>query len=271
MKRLSMNELTTYRWSFEDDVQHYHEAGITAISVWRDKIADFGEERGVELLGELGLEVAALQWAGGFTGSEGRSYKESVQDAREALRLAAALRTNCLIVYSGARSGHTHGHARRLLRGALRELLPIAEEFGINLAIEPMHPGCASEWTFLNNLDETLELLDAMASPRIQLAFDTYHWGHDPDVLNRIHDLASRTAIVQLGDAKSPPNGEQNRCRLGTGKLPLSNLVSAFCSAGYDGYFDIELMGEEIEAEDYQELIMHSIRAYQDFPVPAKA
>lgn len=270
MKRLSINELTTYRWSFEEDVQNYSAAGISAIGVWREKIADFGEERGSELLAEHGLQVSALLWAGGFTGSEGRTYKESVQDAREALRLAAALETDCLIVYSGARSGHTHNHARRLLRGALQDLLPIAEEFGVNMAIEPMHPGCASEWTFLSDLDDTLALLDAIDSPRVKLAFDAYHWGHDRGILDRVAELAPRTAIVQLGDAKAPPNGEQNRCRLGDGTLPLADLVSAFCSAGYLGYFDVELMGEEIEAEDYQALLAHSLRAFQEFQLPAQ-
>src|ERR671912_393754 len=98
MKRISMNELTTYRWTFEEDVHHYAEAGIPAISVWREKLADFGEDRGVELIKDSGLQVAALQWAGGFTGSDGRTYKESVQDAREAIQLAAALNSNCLIV-----------------------------------------------------------------------------------------------------------------------------------------------------------------------------
>ncbi len=28
--RISMNELTTYRWSFEEDVQHYAAAGMDA-------------------------------------------------------------------------------------------------------------------------------------------------------------------------------------------------------------------------------------------------
>jgi sugar phosphate isomerase/epimerase len=135
----------------------------------------------------------------------------------------------------------------------------------VNLAIEPMHPGCASEWTFLSDLDDTVSLLETIDSPRVQLAFDAYHWGHNPCVLDRVQELVPWTAIVQLGDAKNPPNGEQNRCRLGDGTLPLSNLVSAFCSAGYQGYFDIELMGEEIEAEDYQALLAHSLQAFQDF------
>jgi len=258
MKRISMNELTTYRWTFEEDVQNYVEVGIPAISIWREKLADFGEERGVELINESGLAVAALQWAGGFTGSDGRTYKESVQDAREAIELAAALHSKCLIVYSGARGGHTHNHARRLLRAAIADLLPLADEFGVALAIEPMHPGCAAEWTFLTNLMETLEFMRSFESPQIQLAFDAYHLGHDPAILSQITDLAKHTAIVQLGDAKMQPDGEQNRCRIGEGTLPLHDIVSAFLRAGYEGYFDIELMGEELEAADYRDLIIHS-------------
>ena len=98
----------------------------------------------------------------------------------------------------------------------------------------------------------------------MQLAFDAYHWGHDPAILSHIERLAPRTAIVQLGDAKTPPEGEQNRCRLGEGILPLADMVRAFCSAGYEGYFDVELMGEDIEASDYQELLANSKRAFHN-------
>ena len=35
MAELSMNETTTFRWSFEEDVAHYAAAGIPAIGVWR--------------------------------------------------------------------------------------------------------------------------------------------------------------------------------------------------------------------------------------------
>ena len=126
MPRLSMNEMTTYRWSFEQDVQQYCAAGIPAIGVWRRKLSDFGEQRGIELLKESGLAVSNLLWAGGFTGSEGHTFRESVDDAVDAIRLAGAMRANCLVIYSGARAGHTHNHARRLLVSALIELAPLA-------------------------------------------------------------------------------------------------------------------------------------------------
>ena len=38
MERIAVNEMTTYRWSFEEDVYHYAQAGIDAIGVWRQKL-----------------------------------------------------------------------------------------------------------------------------------------------------------------------------------------------------------------------------------------
>ena len=262
MARLSINEMTTYRWSFEEDVEHFRAAGLDGIGVWRQKISDFGEERGIDLLAESGLAVSNLLWAGGFTGSDGRTFRESVDDALEALRLAHALRARCLVVYSGPRAGHTHNHARRLLRDALKQLLPAAERAEVPLAIEPMHPGCADEWTFVDSLDGGLALCDDFASPWLKLAFDTYHLGWEKDLPGRIAAIADRIAVVHLGDGRAPPAGDQSRAKLGEGTLPLAEIVAALTRAGYDGFFDVELLGEEIEPVNYHELIEHSRRAF---------
>jgi len=264
MAELSMNETTTFRWSFEEDVANYAAAGIPAIGVWRQKLSDCGQAKAVDLLSRSGLKVSHLLWAGGFTGSEGRSYRDSVEDAAEALRTAAALHTRTLVVYSGARAGHTYNHARRLIHGALGELVPLATELGVTLAVEPMHPGCATEWTFLTSIDDMLTLLQTVGSPQVKMVFDTYHLGQSPDIVDRIPQVAPHVAIVQLGDARQPPDGEQNRCRLGEGIVPLKEIVSALKAAGYDGYYDVELLGEEIETSDYHVLLDHAKRAFAE-------
>ena len=263
MAVLSMNETTTFRWSFEEDVAQYAAAGIPAIGVWRQKLSDCGQPRAIELLDLHGLEVSHLQWAGGFTGSDGRSYRDSVEDAMEALRTAAAIHTDTLVVYSGARAGHTHNHARRLIRSALTELIPLAAELGVTLAVEPMHPGCAAGCTFLTSLDDAVELLEAVGSPQVKMVLDTYHLGQDPALIRQIPAIASQIALVQLGDAKQPPDGEQNRCRLGEGSIPLGEIIAALGDAGYDGYYDVELLGEEIEASDYESLLEHAKTAFE--------
>lgn len=258
MARLSINELTTFRWTFEQDLARYREAGISALGVWRQKVSDFGEEKAIDLLHESGLHVSNLLWAGGFTGSDGRTYRDAIDDALDAIELAGRMNAKCVVVYSGGRAGHTHNHARRLLSGALKELLPAARDFSLRLALEPMHEACAAEFTFLTKIDEILELFDSVGDDQLAMVYDTYHLGFDPRSLERIGELASRIAVVHLGDAQGPPAGEQNRCQLGEGDLPLRETIAALQSAGYDGDYDVELIGEAVEDSDYGTLLQNS-------------
>jgi sugar phosphate isomerase/epimerase len=263
MARLSMNETTTFRWSFEEDVSRYAAAGIPAIGVWRHKLSDCGAAKARDLLGQSGMKVSHLFWAGGFTGSDGRSFRESVADAADAIDAAAELDCDTLLICTGPRAGHTHNHARRLLQAALDELAPRAADAGVTLAIEPMHAGCAEQWTFLNTLDETLELLDEAASPQVKMVLDTYHLGHEINLIDRLGAIVPQVAMVQLGDARQSPQGEQNRCRLGEGVLPLAEIVAALEAAGYRGYYDVELIGEELETADYVSLLRHAKEAFE--------
>ncbi len=263
MAGLSVNEMTTFRWSFDEDVARYKAAGIEAIGVWRQKLADYGEQRGIQLLRDSGLRASCLLWAGGFTGSDGHNYHESLADAREAIQLTAALDAGCLVVYSGARNGHTQNHARRLFASALRELIPWIEEMGVTLAVEPMHPGCAEDWTFLTSLDEALSLVDGIGHAQIKLAFDTYHLGHDPEIIDHIPKIMEHIAIVHLGDGSMPPEREQNRCPLGEGTLPLAAIMQALKQSGYDGDYVVELLGESVEHRDYRELLEQSKCAFR--------
>lgn len=262
MAELSMNETTTFRWSFEEDVARYAAAGIPAIGVWRQKLSDCGLAKARDLLQHAGLKVSHLFWAGGFTGSDGRSHRESIEDAAEAVRTAAELGCRTLVVYSGPRAGHTSNHAWRLVQGALLELVPQAEELGVTLAIEPMHPGCADQWTFLTTLDDALDLLETIASPQVKIVLDTYHLGQECGLVDRLPAMVPQIAIVQLGDARRPPSGEQNRCRLGEGVVPLAEIVAALKAGGYRGYYDVELLGEELEAAGYPSLLQHAKEAF---------
>lgn len=264
MRRFSINEMTTYRWSFEQDVAHYVAAGVPGIGVWRQKLSDYGEEKGIELLAESGLAVSNLLWAGGFTGSDGRTLRESIADAAEAIRLAGEMRAACLVVYTGGRAGHTHSHARRLVRDSIKELLPIAEEFGVTLAIEPMHADCAAEWTFLTTLDESLALVDAMGHPLLKLALDTYHLGLDDSLLERLPAIVPHVAVVHLGDGHLPQDREQVRTPLGEGRVPLRSIVATLQQSGYEGYYDVEIIGQDLPADQYPKLIEQSKAAYAD-------
>jgi sugar phosphate isomerase/epimerase len=258
MTLLSMNELTTFRWSLEEDVEHYQHAGYRSIGVWRQKLADGDEERNIDLLAASGLSVSNLQWAGGFTGSDGRTLRESIDDATDAIRLAAALDAGCLVVYAGGRNNHTYRHAGRLLRTALDELLPLAETAGVQLAIEPMHPRCAADWTFLTDFNSVVSLVDEYQCDYLKLAYDTYHFPLGAPQRCTLSRLAPYIGIVHLADRLVPPSLDQERCPLGQGRIPLADIVATLLESGYTGAFDVKIMGPDIGLSSYWSLLEQS-------------
>ena len=264
MPELSMNEVTTFRWSLEQDIENYRRAGYRSIGVWRHKLADFDEERAVDLLAGSGLSVSNLSCAGGFTGLGGVPFREGIEDAIAAVRMAAAMQAGCLVIYPGGRNNHTSRHAFRLLRMALDELLPLADDYEVPLALEPMHVACAAGWTFLTDFERVCELISEYNSPYLKLAYDTYHfpWNQsDRDVLG---DIAPHIGVVYLADRRQPPSIDHERCPLGCGQLPLADVVATLIDAGYAGPFDVRLMGPEIEQSDYGPLLQQSQRAFAE-------
>lgn len=255
--RISVSQTTTLRWTFEEDVFRYQAAGIQAIGVWRQKLSDYGEAKAVELLEETGMKAAHLFWAGGFTGSDGRSFRDAIIDAREAIETAVSLRAKVLTIYSGDQAGHIRSHLRRLMLGALKELAPIAEEHGISLAIEPMRPDVASGWTYLTSLDETLDIIHRADSPAIKLIYDAFHFGCDPADIDKIPELVNRVALVQVADSVDMPIIGRSRSLHGSGQLPLAEIVATFQSSGYQGYYDVELWGPALEPASYESVVNH--------------
>ncbi len=262
MSLLSMNQLTTYRWSLGQDLENYREAGYSGIGVWRQKLSDENEDVVVELLQASGLNVSNVSWAGGFTGSDGRSLADSIDDAASAIRVAGLVNAGCLVIYSGGRNNHIFRHAGRLLRMALDELLPIAEMWEVPLAIEPMHPACAQDWTFLTSLESAIELVERVDNPFLKIAYDTYHFPLQIRRRQLIEALAQHLGIVFLSDRLQPASVEQERCPLGHGRLPLVEIVTMLQDAGYAGAYDVRLMGPDIEGCDYWTLLEQSQAAF---------
>lgn len=261
MMRLSMNELTTFRWSFDEDVHHYRRAGYEALGVWRRKLADFGEERAIELLLDSEMAVSNLIWAGGFTGNDGRSLRESLADAHEAIQTAYALKAGCLVLYTGGRNNHTQRHAKRLVYSVLEELVPMAQDYDVTLAIEPMHPACGGEWTILSCMDETLNLIADFDSPHLKIVYDSYHFpkastGNYAD----LSAIAPLIAIAHLGDWSVPHGVDQERCPLGEGHAELEAIIHALIDGGFDGDFDVELFGAG--GPDCYEALLRNSRNY---------
>ena len=69
--RLSINQATTReQHSLAEAITAYAEAGVTGISIWRDKLAECGLDEAVHMIKDHGLRVSGLCRAGQFPAAD---------------------------------------------------------------------------------------------------------------------------------------------------------------------------------------------------------
>lgn len=252
MHTASISEMTTFRWGLAEECERCVAHRFPALALWRTKVSDVGPETARRLLSRHGLRASSLQWAGGFTGSDGRNFRESVDDAVEAIEAAAVLGAGVLVVHPGCRGGHTVGHAHRLLAEACEILAPRAFDAGVRLAIRPFPAAASAGCGFLTRLSATLEWIDRFDHPAVGVALDLCHFGHDATLVGLVPSLVRRLAVVKVADRIGPPLADGERLLPGRGTLPLESLVGALIAHGYRGDVEFEPVGEEIEAAGYE-------------------
>jgi sugar phosphate isomerase/epimerase len=262
MPRVSINETTTYHWSFDEDVTHFETVGVGGVGVWRKKLCEFGEERGIEMLGDSRLKVSSLACAGGFTGSDGQSFREAVDDALDAVRLAAEMQASCLVVVTGARAGHTSNHARNIVCQALRELGDAGGELGVQIAVQPMRRQPFNRCTFLTSLDATLDLLDRCRHSQVGLVFDVAQFWDEASADGRLSRIVPWIKIAGLSDIRATVR-PQDESRPAVSGVPLAKMIRSLEESGYQGWYDLQILSEECWQGDYAHLITECCRSLE--------
>ena len=250
-QQLSVNQMTTLSWSISEDVTGYRQAGYSGIGVSLSKLRRHGLTKAVQWIKASRLQVSSLGWIGGFTGDNGHTHFEAIEEGRRAIKLAQGLGAKSLVLVSGTIGRHIRTHARRLLELALRELAIPAEKAGIQLALLPMHPVYDRQWSFLHSLDETMEILQKVDRPGVGMAFNPYHLWQEADLLSRIPEFASRIKLVQVADFHDPPRSDNDRLMPGTGCIPLPEILHAIADTNYQGWYEIEVWSQDSRPADY--------------------
>ncbi len=249
LRDIAVNEFSTLRWNFQEDVVKYAAQGINKIGISRDKVSDFGIDAAVDLLFEMKMSVSSVNWAGGFTGSDGRSFLDSVEDAKEAIELAGAVGADCLVLHSGGRNGHTDRHASRIFEHAIDSLLPYAEDYGVRLALEPMCDADSQPWSIFTQITPSLDLVKAYDSPNLGLVVDLFHCGFSLPLVSKIQAAADRVFLIQIADRTKQTC--PHRRLPGFGNVNLSFWLESLGTAGANCSVEFETFGAANNSIDY--------------------
>ncbi|RLS57855.1 MAG: sugar phosphate isomerase/epimerase [Planctomycetota bacterium] len=246
--RIAIHQTTTRRHTLEQDLDNYPAAGFAGIGLCGLKSADWSPQAISCAVKERGLSVSSVGIAGGFTRFNGFTSDDAVREGIELIRLAATVGAPVVRVVSGPMGTHIRAQARRTLIGGLRELVPIARHHGVQLALQPMAPQF-HKWSFLHTLDETMAVLAELPAAECGLALGTYHLGHENDLMRRLTDVASRVVSVQLADWVETQS-DCDRHLPGEGTLPLAEIVTTLESAGYRGWYELEVWSRDLWKQD---------------------
>jgi sugar phosphate isomerase/epimerase len=260
LARLSIGHYMLRRWSLEEDVRHLEALGFRSISLASTKFDAYGAERAIRLLRSSSLKVAHVGSYGWF-GTARPTIRKGIERVRRAIDHVHRLRGDVLVVISGGRDGAAWEAAARVYRDAYARLVPEAAAAGVRLAIEVIHP-LRQDLSFINTLADAREIARA-AGPRGGYVLDLFHSGWERRLLETIRrDAARRIHAVQLSDYKRVTLRTMDRALLGKGILPLPDIVRALERGGYRGWYEIEIISDDLERIGYEPALRHTRAAF---------
>ncbi|BCL30499.1 xylose isomerase [Streptomyces aurantiacus] len=261
LARFSINQMTVKQLSMPELVDACRGLGVPGVGLWREPVQAYGLERTAKLVRDAGLTVTTLCRGGFLTAIDPAERVTALDDNRLAVDEAATLGTDTLVLVSGglpAGSKDLRG-ARERIADALGELGPYAEERGVRLAIEPLHPMFASDRCVVSTLAQALDLAERFPAHQVGVTVDTYHiWWDDqaPAQIARA-GAGGRIHTFQLADWTTPlPEGVLNgRGQLGDGSVDLREWQAYVEAAGYTGPIEVELFNDGLWARDGREVL----------------
>jgi sugar phosphate isomerase/epimerase len=257
-KRLSLNQITTNRWSVAEAAEGCARAGIGWIGLWRDKVAEAGGAAAAgAAVRAAGLGVSSLCRGGFFPAGDDAGRRAAIEENRRAIEDAAALETDVLVLVCG---GLPEGSrdlvgARGMVADGIAAVLDDAAACGVRLGIEPLHPMFAADRSVITTLGEANELAERFPEERVGVIVDTYHVWWDPYVEREI--ARARVLGFHIDDWVLPlPEGALlGRGLPGEGHADLPRLYGAVCDAGYSGPIEVEVLSERVWGMEGDDLL----------------
>ena len=239
--KLSLSEISTVNASFEEDVAAYAAAGFDGIGIWEFKLPT-DDAANVALLRRAGLAVAncvpsvpsilPLR----LPGMEGPpDVRERISSLCASMRRLAPYEPESVLVITGPTAD---ADSRQIVVDGLREIAAAADEAGVRLGLEPIHPSQRETVSFVNSIADAVALLDEAGLDRVGIMADTYNlWEEAPEALAAV---AQRVTGLHVADVPAEPD-RPDRVLPGEGGRRSAELVRALKRAGWEGFLDVEI------------------------------
>jgi sugar phosphate isomerase/epimerase len=260
--RLSVSAVSSWRWTFDEDLAFWAGAGIDHVGLSYRKLEEHGIESSVARVRDAGLRVSNVVELGWWDLAEPVTWAPQQERLGRAVEVAAAV-GGCLVLTTGPALGLDWDVAATRLRDALAPVRAAADGAHVPITIEHTGP-LRLDLSFCTTFADGADLARACG---VGLCMETSSCFAERDLATRIIDARDVLAHVQLSDFVVGSLCTPDRAVPGDGAIPLARIVGAVLAAGYDGAFELELVGPRIEDEGYAAAITRSVRCLDELLV----
>ena len=242
---LSLSEISTPTSSFRDDLRAYSAAGFDGIGIWESKLEDDGGD--LAALRASGLRatncvplVPSILPNTVIDGPD--DVDERVEAICRSLRRLAPYEPDSVLCLTGGAGRRSDDEARALVVAGLRRLVSMANEVGVWLGLEPIHPSQQAGLSIVTSIPEALDLLEEADAPTVGIMVDLWHVGETPTIERDLRDNVDRITGVHVADWF--PGGRHDRALPGEGVSRTAELMGVLHEAGWRGGWDVEIFGD---------------------------
>ncbi|KAB8131038.1 sugar phosphate isomerase/epimerase [Gracilibacillus oryzae] len=266
LSRLSLNQITLDQWSLKEAVDGCQRHDVPWISVWRHKIQEIGLEQSKKLIQDSGLKVSSICRGGMFPAATAKERAERIDDNKRAIEEAAELGTDTLVLVCGPSADRDIDTARQQVAEGIDQLVPYAKDYGVKLAIEPLHPMFAADRSVINTMEQANTIAENYSPGEVGVVVDVYHVWWDPNLYHEIERAKGRILGFHVSDWKVPmPDMFAGRAMMGEGVIEINRMRKAVEEAGYHGPIEVEIInkllwernGDEVLEEVKQNFAKH--------------
>ncbi|WP_411720442.1 sugar phosphate isomerase/epimerase family protein [Mycetocola sp.] len=272
--QLSLNQATIKYAPLADAVRVTADAGYSSIGLWREPVAEFGLAASVTLVEDSGLRVSSMCRGGFFTLTEGQARRAAIDDNRRAIDETAAFGAPTLVLVAGGLPDGSRDlvGARARVADAIADLADYAQESGVTLAIEALHPMYVSDRAVVSTLGQALDIAEQFPAEAVGVVVDTFHVWWDPQVLDQIARAGAtgRIASYQVCDWATPiaQDALLSRHYPGDGVIDFGSLTRAVLSTGYTGDIEVEIFNQQIWDAAWPDVARRTAAAFDAVVAP---
>ena len=265
--RMSFNTITAKDLSLREVLDLCQKNSVGHIAPWRDLIAREGLSESAKIIKDSGIGLSSLCRGGMFTADSAADRALAIEDNFRAIDEAYEIGAPVLVLVCGPQIGKDLLGSQEMVRNGIVAIADYADECGIDIAIEPLHPMMAASRSCITTVRQALDVADSIGHERVKIIIDAYHVWSDPHLYESTDRIKDRVAGFHISDWTIPITNELgSRAMPGDGCIDLDSLKTWVESAGFEGAIEVEVLSDYWWAQNPQKTFLKAVDSFSKLP-----